>query len=120
MVLVLQNEGLDENNEHNIHMTKFDDIVKDLLEVKESLEEPNIKMVSENGIDFNPTKTAHDNASLKDRKRKNSTGMLYDLKNQSIRDHSIPKLQQKAFVNSEIQEELVNLIKLLLKWSQWN
>ena len=83
MVLVLQNEGLDENNEHNIDMAKFDDIVYDLLEVKKYLENPMVKEVfvvpdeylpTEN-VDFNPTKAANDNAPLQNRKRNNSTGM---------------------------------------------
>jgi hypothetical protein len=65
MVLVLQNEGLDENNEHNIDMAKFDDIVYDLLEVKKYLENPMVKEVfvvpqeylpTEDAVDFNPTK----------------------------------------------------------------
>ena len=91
MVLVLQNEGLDENNEHNIDMAKFDDIVYDLLEVKKYLENPMVKEVfvvpdeylpTENAFDFNPTKAAHDNQSdenvpLQNRKRKNLTGMPY-------------------------------------------
>ena len=83
MVLVLQNEGLDENDEHNIDMAKFDDIVYDLLEVKKYLENPMVKEVfvvpdeylpTEN-VDFNPTKAANDNAPLQNRKRNNSTGM---------------------------------------------
>ena len=83
MVLVLQNEGLDENNEHNIDMAKFDDIVYDLLEVKKYLENPMVKEVfvvpdeylpTENAFDFNPTNAANDNAPLQNRKRNNSTG----------------------------------------------
>ena len=86
MVFVLQNEGLDENNEHNIDMAKFDDIVNDLKEVKEYLENPIVKEVfvcpqeylpTENAIDFNPTQAAHDNAPLQNRKRNNSTGMIF-------------------------------------------
>ena len=84
MVLVLQNEGLDENNEHNIDMAKFDDIVNELLQVKEYLENPMVKEVfvvpeeylpSENAFNFNPMKAANDNAPLQNRKRNNSTGM---------------------------------------------
>ena len=84
MVLVLQNEGLDENNEHNIDMAKFDDIVYDLLEVKKYLENPMVKEVfvvpdeylpTENAFDFNSKNPAQDNPALQNRKRINPTGM---------------------------------------------
>ena len=85
MVLVLQNEGLDENNEHNIDMAKFDDIVKDLYEVKEYLENPMVKEVfvvpqeylpTENALDSNPTQAADDNAPLQNRKRNQKWSIL--------------------------------------------